>query len=122
MSGDTLRLRMVLQPGDLFHFEGYSVDKSSWTLRWQEEQIALTRKSFDLLLYLIERRDRAVSKDELLKDLWPRQVVETGNLTQQIFLLRKALARHASGNEIIQTVAGRGYRFVAPVDSPASEL
>ena len=120
MSGDTLRLRMVLQPGDLFHFEGYSVDKSSWTLRWQEEQIALTRKSFDLLLYLIERRDRVVSKDELLKDLWPRQVVETSNLTQQIFLLRKALARHASENEIIQTVAGRGYRFVAPVDSPAS--
>ncbi len=77
MSGDTLRLRMVLQPGELFHFEGYSVVKSSWTLRWQEEQIALTRKSFDLLLYLIERRDRVVSKDELLKELWPRQVVET---------------------------------------------
>jgi eukaryotic-like serine/threonine-protein kinase len=109
---------MALQVENLVHFEGYSVDKSRWTLRWQEEPVSLTRKSFDLLLYLIEHRDRVVSKDDLLKDLWPRQVVEASNLTQQIFLLRKALARHESGNEIIQTVAGRGYRFVARVDAP----
>ena len=111
---------MALQRGDVVHFEEYSVDKSRWTLRWQEEQIALTRKGFDLLLYLIERRDRVVSKDELLENLWPRQVVEASNLTQQIFLLRKALARHASGSEIIKNVAGRGYRFVAQVDPPSS--
>ena len=109
---------MALQAENLVHFEGYRVDKSRWTLRWHEEPISLTRKSFDLLLYLIEHRDRVVSKDDLLKGLWPRQVVEASNLTQQIFLLRKALARHESGTEIIQTVAGRGYRFIAQVDAP----
>jgi DNA-binding winged helix-turn-helix (wHTH) protein len=62
-----------------------------WTLRWREEPISLTRKGFDLLVYLIEHRDRVVSRDDLLEDLWPRQVVEVSNLTQQIFLLRKAL-------------------------------
>jgi eukaryotic-like serine/threonine-protein kinase len=109
---------MALNAGNFVHFEEYSVDTSRWTLRWREEPISLTRKGFDLLVYLIEHRDRVVSRDDLLKDLWPRQVVEVSNLTQQIFLLRKALARHESGNEIIQTVAGRGYRFVAHVDAP----
>src|SRR5579871_5077867 len=109
---------MVLQIGGPLHFEGYTLDKSRWTLEWGQESIALTRKGLDLLLYLIERRDRVVSRDELLRDLWPRQVVEISNLTQQIFLLRKALARHPSGIEIIQTVTGRGYRFVANVDEP----
>src|SRR5579871_5678334 len=109
---------MVLQIGGPLHFEGYTLDKSRWTLEWGQESIALTRKGLDLLLYLIERRERVVSKDELINDLWPRQVVEISNLTQQIFLLRKALARHPSGNEIIKTVTGRGYRFVAQVDVP----
>lgn len=109
---------MAAQLGNSVQFEGYRVDASRWTLSWHDEPIALTRKSFDLLLYLIERRDRVVSKDDILNDLWPKQVVESSNLTQQIFLLRKALARHESGNEIIQTVAGRGYRFVANVDEP----
>src|ERR1700761_7965893 len=100
-----------MHSGDLVQFEGYRVAKSRWELQWEGGHIPLTRKSFDLLLYLIERRERVVSKEELFENLWAGQVVEASNLTQQIFLLRKALGRHGSGNEIIQTVAGRGYRF-----------
>jgi Tol biopolymer transport system component/DNA-binding winged helix-turn-helix (wHTH) protein len=106
---------MFVENHDLIRFEGYVIDRSGWTLRWEEEPIALNRKSFDLLLHLIQHRDRVSSKDELLAAIWPEQFVEESNLTQQIFLLRKTLSRHQSGRKIIETIPGRGYRFTAPV-------
>jgi eukaryotic-like serine/threonine-protein kinase len=106
---------MLLEAKSFIRFEGYVIDRPGWTLRWADEPIALNRKSFDVLLYLVDHRDRVVSKDELLETLWAGQFVEESNLTQQIFLLRKALSRHDSGRKIIETVPGRGYRFTAPV-------
>jgi DNA-binding winged helix-turn-helix (wHTH) protein len=108
---------MLLGTNDLIRFESYVVDRSGWTLKWEQEPIALNRKSFDLLVYLIDHRDRVCSKDELLAALWPDQFIEESNLTQQIFLLRKALSRHESGRKIIETISGRGYRFTAPVET-----
>ena len=106
----------------MIRFEGYVIDRPGWALRWADEPIALNRKSFDLLLYLIDHNDRVVGKEELLQALWPEQFVEESNLSQQIFLVRKALSRHESGRKIIETVPGRGYRFVAPVElEPAPE-
>jgi DNA-binding winged helix-turn-helix (wHTH) protein/tetratricopeptide (TPR) repeat protein len=96
---------MLLNGKGLIRFEEYILDRSGWTLQWREEPIALSRKSFDVLLYLIE-----------LQALWPDQFVEESNLTQHVFLLRKALSRHVSGRKIIDTVPGRGYRFTAPVE------
>jgi len=107
---------MLLENKELTRFEGYVMDRSRWTLKWREEPIALSRKSFDLLLFLIDHRDRVLNKDELLQALWPDQFVEESNLTQQIFLLRKALSRHESGAKIIETIPGRGYRFSAQVE------
>ncbi|WP_158944729.1 winged helix-turn-helix domain-containing protein [Granulicella sp. S190] len=107
---------MLLEINNLIRFERYVVDRSGWTLKWEQELIALNRKSFDLLIYLIDHRDRVCSKDELLAALWPDQFIEESNLTQQIFLLRKALSRHESGGKIIETVPSRGYRFTAPVE------
>ena len=66
-------------------------------------------RAFDLLLALIERRERVVSKDELLDVVWPGLVVEENNLQTQVSTLRKILGRQA-----IATVAGRGYRFTLP--------
>ncbi len=105
---------MSLKSNGNINFEGYSLDRNRWLLQWQGEPIALSRKTFDLLLYLVEHRDRVAGKDELLQNLWPKQVVEEGNLNQQVFLLRKALSRHGP-DKIIETVAGRGYRFAAKV-------
>jgi len=107
---------MLLEAKSSIRFEGYVVDRPGWTLRWADEPIALNRKSFDLLLYLVDHRDRVVSKEELLETLWAGQFVEESNLTQQIFLLRKALSRHESGRKIIETVPGRGYRFTAALE------
>ena len=101
-------------------FAGYLLDRARWQLRWGAEPVALTRKTFDLLLYLVDHHDQVISKDELLENLWPKQVVEESNLNQQVFLLRKALSRHGPG-KIVETVPGRGYRFAADVEPEAWE-
>jgi DNA-binding winged helix-turn-helix (wHTH) protein/Flp pilus assembly protein TadD len=116
---------MSLKTRESIRFYDYSVDCLRWVAEWQDQPIPLSRKSFDLLLYLIDHRDRVVSKDELLEKLWPDQFVEESSLTQQIFLLRKAFSRPGSDRKIIQTVPGRGYRFTAPViepDEPAESM
>lgn len=84
--------------------------------------VALTSKAFDTLVFLVENRDRVVTKDELLAGVWPDVVVEEGNLTQQIFLLRKALGESAQQPRYIATVPGHGYRFAAPTRQISPEL
>ncbi len=70
-------------------------------------------RAFVLLLARVERRDRVVSKNELLDIVWPKLVVEENNLQVQVGALRKLLGPHA-----IATIPGRGYRFAQPL--PAS--
>src|ERR1700722_8722193 len=72
------------------------------------EPTKIGARAFDLLMALIDRRDRVVSKDQLLDIVWPNVTVEEGNLQVQIVTLRKLL-----GAEAIATVPGLGYRFVA---------
>ena len=99
-----------------FCFEGYVVDRLRWEVRRQEDPIKLSRKSLDVLLYLIDHRDRVVSKDELLQQLWSGQIVEESNLTQHVFLIRRALSVLESGVKTIDTVMRRGYRFIAELE------
>lgn len=107
---------MLLETQPRIRFEGYLIDRPTWQLQWQDESIVLNRKTFDLLLFLIDHRDRVIPKEELLSTLWRDQFVEESNLSQHVFLLRKALSRHTSGQKIVETVPGRGYRFVALVE------
>jgi DNA-binding winged helix-turn-helix (wHTH) protein/Tol biopolymer transport system component len=79
------------------------------------ETVALTGRAFDLLVTLVELRDRVVSKDELMSLVWADAIVEEANLSQHIFLLRKLLGDRPEAHDYIATVARRGYRFVAPV-------
>ena len=72
----------------------------------------LGARAFDVLLALVERRDRAVSKDELFELVWPDVVVEENNLQVHISALRKLL-----GPQTIATIPGRGYRFTADLDA-----
>lgn len=75
----------------------------------------LGARAFDLLLVLVERRDRAVDKNELFQLVWPGVVVEENNLQVHISTLRKLL-----GPQTITTIPGRGYRFTAGLDTPAT--
>ncbi len=77
--------------------------------------VPLMSKAFDTLVLLVDNRDRVVTKDELLRVVWPDVIVEEGNLTQQIFLIRKALGETAQQPRYIVTVPGHGYRFMARV-------
>ena len=76
----------------------------------------LGARAFDVLLALVERRDRAVSKNELFELVWPDVVVEENNLQVHISALRKLL-----GPQTIATIPGRGYRFMAELDASAQD-
>ena len=78
------------------------------------QPIALTAKAFDLLVTLVRRSGHLVSKDDLLRAVWPDTTVEEVNLTVNISALRKAMGRGWRG-KVIQTVPTRGYRFIVPV-------
>ncbi len=77
----------------------------------------LGARAFDLLLALVERRERVVSKNELLDLVWPGLVVEENNLQVHISTLRKLL-----GSTVIATIPGRGYRFTAELDGAAEDV
>lgn len=80
------------------------------------EVVSLKPIAFDILLLLVQKRAQLVSKQELMKTLWPDSFVEANNLTVNMSTLRKALGDTRSRPEYIETVSGRGYRFIAPVE------
>jgi len=82
--------------------------------------VPLSVKAFDLLMVLVERHGEVVSKDELLRLVWPRVVVEENNLERHVSMLRRALGEKPGENRYIATVPGAGYRFVAEVASSGS--
>ena len=98
----------------LYEFGEFRLDPQKRTLWQGEEQVPLTPKAFDTLLVLIESPGQLIAKDELMKAVWPDSFVEESNLTQTIFMLRKALGQTRDQGYIV-TVPGRGYRFVADV-------
>src|SRR5882757_3054737 len=77
--------------------------------------VAIGQRALDVLLVLVGRHGELVTKDELMSEVWPGLVVEENNLAVHISALRKILGQTDEGKSYLQTVAGRGYRFVAPV-------
>ena len=112
---------------DSFLFEGFRLDSLGGGLFRRDDQgvfvpVAIGSRARDILASLIERRGDIVSKEEIIAAVWPKTVVEENNLFVQISALRRILGAVQSGQSCIQTVIGRGYRFVAPVTrvEPAS--
>jgi eukaryotic-like serine/threonine-protein kinase len=99
----------------LYEFGPFRVDAERCVLLRENEPVPLTQKGFETLLVLIQNREETVSKDLLLKKVWPDTFVEEANLTQHISMLRKALGETPQDRRYIVTVPGRGYRFVASV-------
>src|SRR5262245_35395919 len=98
----------------LYEFGPFRLDSLKRQLLRANEPVPLTPKAIETLLVLVENRDRVVSKDDLMKALWPDSFVEESNLSQNIFLLRKAL-RDSKEKRYIVTVPGRGYQFAGTV-------
>jgi DNA-binding winged helix-turn-helix (wHTH) protein/tetratricopeptide (TPR) repeat protein len=99
-----------------FEFGPYRLEPSARRLLRGGEPVALTPKAFDILLALVERRDRVVEKAELMRLVWPDSFVEESNLSQTIFVLRKTLGDAPDGRPYIDTVPRRGYRFAGGSD------
>ncbi len=84
-------------------------------LRGDGSELSLTPRLFSALLLFVDNRDTLLDKDRLMRMLWPGLVVEENNLSQTISSLRRALGDDPAGSRYIQTVARRGFRFIAPV-------
>jgi DNA-binding winged helix-turn-helix (wHTH) protein/tetratricopeptide (TPR) repeat protein len=106
---------MLSSPQQVYEFGTFRLDEAERLLTRDGQPVALTDKVFDLLWLFVQNRGRALGKLELMSKLWPDTVVEENNLTVNISTLRKALGESASEHRYIQTLARRGYRFVAPV-------
>src|SRR5947209_1396024 len=100
----------------LYAFGSFVADPVTSTLYRDGVSVALTLKSFKVLIVLVERRGQVVEKDSLLHLVWPDVIVEENNLARHISILRKVLNDPSHDHEHIVTVSGRGYRFIAPVD------
>src|SRR5271168_2878517 len=106
---------MATEPRILYEFGPFRMDPDRQVLLRENVPVPVTPKAFETLLALVRRSRDVVSKEELLKEVWPDSFVEESNLSQSIFLLRKALGDTPENRQYIVTLPGRGYRFAAPV-------
>ena len=98
-------------------FDSFRLDPVNECVWHGEQALQLTPKAFALLRYLAEHPGQLVTKDELLKVVWPEVVVSEGVLTTHIGVLRQALGDKAKAPRYIETVHRRGYRFIASLSS-----
>ncbi|HMK10484.1 MAG TPA: alpha/beta fold hydrolase [Acidimicrobiales bacterium] len=91
------------------------LDTTRYSLYRNEEPQHVEPQVFDVLTHLVHNRDRVVSKNELLDEIWGHQFVTESALTTRIKQLRQAVGDTGKEQRIVQTIHGRGYRFIAPV-------
>jgi eukaryotic-like serine/threonine-protein kinase len=101
--------------GGGLQFGDFTLDVSERRLLRDGHPVALTPKAFDVLAALAARPGHLITKDELLKEVWPDSFVEESNLAYHVFALRRALGETADGESYVETVPKRGYRFIASV-------
>ena len=106
---------MALETQLLYEFDGFRLNPADHSLLCAGRPISLTPKSFDILVTLIERNGQLVTKDELMRKIWPDSFVEEANLTVNVSALRKALGDSPENQQYIETVPKLGYRFTAHV-------
>jgi len=97
---------------ELYEFGPFRLEPTERKLLRGSEIVELTPKAFDTLLVLVRNSGHLLEKDEVITTLWPNSFVEEGSLSNNIFLLRKALGDDPA---FIETVPRRGYRFVGAV-------
>jgi adenylate cyclase len=103
----------------MFQFEEFTLDTVRGSLRSARHEIELRPKSFEVLRYLVENAGRLVTKDELIRTVWPDVTVTDESLTQCVSEVRHAIGDGAQ--TVIKTIPRRGYRFAAPVAQWASD-
>ena len=110
-----------VREGRYYQFEAFVLDPTRRTLTRGGSPVILTPTLFDTLLYLVERPGEVVTRDQLLDAIWPRKTVDTANVSQTIFTLRRALDAAGGPEQLIATAHGAGYRFAHPVQVLSSK-
>lgn len=110
---------MTSAAGTNYTFGEFELDASRRILLKNGNPVSLNSKTRELLIVLVENRDRVLSKNELLDTVWKDQFVEENNLSVHISALRKIFGEKKDANRFIVTIPGSGYKFVAS-DNPAA--
>ena len=100
----------------VYRFENYEVDTATFKLMANGISIAVEPQVFDLIVFLIENRERLISRQELFDSLWHDKEVSDTSLSNHIKSARKVLGDNGHTQQIIKTVHGRGYQFIAKVN------
>jgi TolB-like protein/DNA-binding winged helix-turn-helix (wHTH) protein len=111
-SGD----RYVMNQYPVYRFDDFVVDPETWRLSRGEQEIHLEPVVLKLLIYLMENRERLVTRNELMDTVWGDTVISESALTKAVARLRKALDDHSDDPRYLETVRTQGYRFVAMVE------
>lgn len=99
----------------IYQWSNYLLDTTKYCLIQDGEQLDLEPSVYDLLLYLIERRNQVVTREELLSDLWPGRIVSDNTINARLKAVRKAVGDSGRKQATIKTIHGRGYQFIAEV-------
>jgi DNA-binding response OmpR family regulator len=105
----------------IYRFGDCELDAGRRELRRVGQQVAIEPKVFEVLIYLLQQRDRVVSKEELLEHCWPGTYVSEAALTRCLAKVRKAVQPDGGHAPVIKTVYGQGYCFVAPIATAPRE-
>lgn len=103
-----------------FVFGDYRLDPERRELHRRSEVIGVGPQVFDLLLHLVENRDRVVSKDDLLQAVWGGRIVSESTMTSHINAVRKAIGDNGDEQRLVRTIARKGFRFVGEVSQSQS--
>src|SRR5258705_5247238 len=98
-----------------FHFSDHVLDVNLRELTRGGESVAVEPQVFDLLIHLIQNRDRVVTKDDLIETVWDGRIVSESTLTSRINAARRAVGDSGKDQAVIRTIARKGFRFVGDV-------
>lgn len=119
LEGSRIHFTMAIKP--TYEFGPFRLDSEARILLTSGKLLSLSPKVVEVLIVLVENSGQVVTKQDLMRAVWPDAFVEEGNLTSNISILRKQLGLLPEGGEYIETIPKRGYRFIASVKAAATE-
>lgn len=103
----------------IYRFLDFELDTARRSLQREGAEVSLEPRVFSLLCYLVENRDHVVTKETLIETIWDGRFISDDAISTAVKALRRVLGDNGARQEIVRTLRGRGYRFLAPVQATA---